>query len=151
VKVEIERHLTMLFKNHTDSCIPGQNITPKNLQTCSRRKESGTPPLEPAAPLPGKPPLCRMPHLPRMPPLPRMPHLPRMPPLPRTPPAPPDDRDWHESYEIEGMPSSCVYIHSPLPNTQFFNHNAYTKVSQHDKYFVELIGSTNITMPRTMM
>jgi len=34
--------------------------------------------------------------------------LPRTPPLPGTPPAPPGDTDGNESYEIEGMPSTCV-------------------------------------------
>jgi hypothetical protein len=30
------------------------------------------------------------------------------------------------------MPSRCVYIHSPHPNTELFNHNAYAKDSKRD-------------------
>jgi len=36
----------------------------------------------------------------------------------------------------------CVYIHSPLPNTQFFNHNAYAKNSKRHKDFIPDLLST---------
>jgi len=55
---------------------------------------------------------------------------------PRMPPAPPGDSEETESAEIDGMPSSCVYIHSPLPNIQFFNLNAYARNSKRDKDFI---------------
>jgi len=55
---------------------------------------------------------------------------------PRTPSSPPGNTDGNQSYQIGGMPSRCGYIYSPLPNTQFFNHNAYAKDSKHDKDFI---------------
>jgi hypothetical protein len=42
---------------------------------------------------------------------------------------PPGDPDGNASYELKGMPSRCVYIHSLHPNTQLFNHNSYAKDS----------------------
>jgi hypothetical protein len=59
--------------------------------------------------------------------------VPGWPPRWGTPSTPPGDTDSQECYEIEGMPSRCVHIHSPLPNTQFFNHNEYAKDSKCDK------------------
>jgi hypothetical protein len=53
-----------------------------------------------------------------------------------TPPASPGDHEGNESYEIEGMPSMCVCMHYPLPNTQFFNDNAFAKDSKRDKDFI---------------
>jgi hypothetical protein len=53
-------------------------------------------------------------------------------PPPGTSCVPPGNCDGHESYEIEGMPSLCVYIYSSHPNTPFFNHNAYAKDSKRD-------------------
>jgi hypothetical protein len=103
VKAARERRLAMGYKNHTASFPPGQNGTAKNPQTSSRRKGTTTPPPEPAAPPPG------------------------------TPPAPPGDTHGTECIETEVMPSRCVYMHSPLPNTQFFNHNAFAKDSKRDK------------------
>jgi hypothetical protein len=99
VKAAMERHPAMVYKNHTAGCLPCQHGTAKNVQACWRRKGTAAPPPEPAAPPPGMP------------------------------PAPPGDAEGTESYEIEGMPSRCVYMHSPLPNTQFFNHNAFAKKS----------------------
>ena len=118
LKAAIERHSAMIYKNQTASCLLCQNGTAKNLQTHWRRKGTGTPPPDPVAPPP------------------------RTSPLPRTPPAPPGDTDGNESYEIEGMPSRCVYTHSLLPNTQFFNHNAYAKDSKRDKDFIPHLLST---------
>jgi len=109
VKASMERHPAMVYKDHTASCLPCRNDPAKNPQTRWRRKEMGAPSTESAAPLPGRPP------------------------LPGTPPVPPGDSDGNESYEIEGMPSKCVYVHSPLPNTQCVNHNANAKDSTRDK------------------
>jgi len=103
VKAATERDPAMIYQNHIDGCLPCQNGTAQNPQTCWRRNTTCAPPAEPAAPLPGTPP------------------------LPAMPPAPPGDTEGNESYEIEGMPSSWVYIHCPHSNTQFFNHNAYAK------------------------
>jgi hypothetical protein len=33
-------------------------------------------------------------------------------------------------------------MHSPLPNTQFLNHNAFAKDSKHDKDFIPDLLST---------
>jgi len=99
-KAAIKRHPAMVYKNQTAGCLPCQNGTATNSQTCWRHKATGAPPPEPAAPLPS------------------------MPPPPGTRSAPPGVTDGNKSYAIEGMPFRCVYTHSPLPNTQFFNHNA---------------------------
>jgi Ni,Fe-hydrogenase I large subunit len=40
------------------------------------------------------------------------------------------------------MPSRCVYMHSPLPNTQFFNHNAFAKERKRNKAFIPDLLST---------
>jgi len=40
------------------------------------------------------------------------------------------------------MPSRRVYIHFPLPNTQYFNHNAYSKNSKRDNDFIPDLLST---------
>jgi len=118
VKAVIKRHLAMVYKNHTAGCLPCPNGTAKYRQTPWRRKGTGAPPPEPAVPPPrGLPPSG-------------------------TPPAPPAHTNEYESYEIEGMPSRCVYIYSPLPKTQFFNHNAYAKDSKCNKDFIPELLST---------
>jgi len=108
----------MVYQNQTAGCLPCQNGTAHNPQTHWRHKGTSAPPPEPVAPSP------------------------RMLPLPEWPPAAPGVTDGHESYEIEGTPSMCVYIHSPLPNTQFVNHHAYAKDSKHEKYFIPDLLST---------
>jgi len=118
VKAAIERHPAMVYKNHTAGCLPCHNGTAKNPQTRWRCKGTAALPPGPAAPLPD------------------------MPPPPGTPPGPPGDTDGNESYEIKGMPSKCVYLHSPLPITQFFDHNAYAKDSKRDKDFIPDLLST---------
>jgi len=118
VKATMERHPAMVYKNHTAGCLPCQNGTAKNPQTRWRRKGTAAPPPEPAAPLPGR----------------------QSP--PGTPPAPPRDTEGNESYEIDGMPSRCVYMHSPLPITQLFNHNAFAKDSKPDNDYTPDLLST---------
>jgi hypothetical protein len=112
VKAAIPRHPAMVYKNHMAGCFPCQNSTAKNPQTRCRRKGTAPPPAEPAAP------------------------------PPRMPPVPPGDAEGNESYAIEGMPSRCVYMQSPLPNTQCFNHNAFAKDSKHNKHFIPDFLST---------
>jgi len=46
VKAAIERHPAMIYTHHTDSCLPCENGTAKNPQTCWRRKGTGAPPPE---------------------------------------------------------------------------------------------------------
>jgi hypothetical protein len=55
---------------------------------------------------------------------------------------PPGDAEGNENYVIDGMPSSCVYMHRPLPNTQFFDHNLFAKDGKHDKAFIPDFLST---------
>jgi hypothetical protein len=112
VKAAMERHTAMVYKNHTVGCLPCQNGTAKIPVTRWRRKGIATPTPERAALPPGMP------------------------------PAPPGHAQGNESYEIEGMPSRCVYMHSPFPNTQFFNHNAFPKESKRDKDFIPDLLST---------
>jgi hypothetical protein len=55
---------------------------------------------------------------------------------------PPCETEGNKSYEIECMPSRCVYRHSPCPNTQFFNHNGFAKESKRDADFIPDLLST---------
>jgi hypothetical protein len=105
----MERHPAMVYKNPMAGCLPWQNGTAKHPQTRWRRKETAALPPQPAA------------------------SLPRRPSLPGMPPERPADTWGNENYEIKGMPSRCMYMHSPLPNTHFFNHNAFAKDSKRDK------------------
>jgi hypothetical protein len=102
----------MVYENHPDGCLPYKNGTAKNVRVYWSRKETGGTLPELAAPSSG------------------------FPPAPKTPPAPAAVIEDNESDEIDGMPSSCVYIHSPLAKTQFFNHNANAKDSKHEKYII---------------
>jgi len=42
-------------------------------------------------------------------------------------PVPPSDNEVVDLSEIEGVPPGYVYIHTPLPSAQFFNHDASAK------------------------
>jgi hypothetical protein len=52
------------------------------------------------------------------------------------PPAPPGDSERNHSYVIEGAPPRYVYIHTLLPNSQFFTHDAYAKDCKYDNDFI---------------
>jgi len=108
VKVAIESHPAMVYKNQIDRCLPCQNGTAKNPQTCWRRKGAAAPPPDLAASPPGRPPPLGAQH------------------------APQGEIDGYESQEIQGIPTLSVYIHSSHPNSPFFNHNAYAKDSKRD-------------------
>jgi hypothetical protein len=56
-----------------------------------------------------------------------------VPPWPETPPAPPGDSDRNESTELEDASPRNVYIHTPLPNAKFLDHDAYAKNRKHGK------------------
>jgi len=108
----------MVYKNHKAGCLPCQHGTARDQQTRWRHKGTAARPPQLAAPSPERPP------------------------APGTPPAPPVDAGGNGHYHIEGMPSKCVYLHSPFPNTQFFNHNAYAKDSKCDTPFIPDLLST---------
>jgi len=112
VKAAIERHPAMVYKHHTDGCLPCQNGTTKNPPTCWRCKGTSATPPEPVSPLPGMS------------------------------PPPPGDTDGNEIYQLECMPSRCVYIHSLHSIAQCFNHNAYGIDRKHDKDFIPDLLST---------
>jgi len=118
VKAVIARQPAMIYKNHTAGCLPCHNGTARNLETRLRRKGTAAYPPETAASPPGTPS------------------------PPGTLPAPQGDTEGNKRYEIEGMPSRCVYMHSPLPKTQFFNHNTYAKESKCDKDLIPDLLST---------
>jgi hypothetical protein len=106
VKAAIDRYSAISHKNLTASCLPRQPGTARNLQTCWRCKGAGSPPPGLVAP-----PLCTPPPL-------------------ITQPTPPGNTDRIKRYEIEGMPSRCVYIHSPLPNTQISIKMHLTRIAR---------------------
>jgi hypothetical protein len=108
----MERLPAMVYKHPAAGCVSCQNGTAKNPVIRWSRKGTTAPPPEPVAPPPGMP------------------------------PAPPGDVYGNESYEIEGMPLRCVYMHSPIPNTEFFNHNAFAKESKYNKDFIPDLLST---------
>jgi len=51
------------------------------------------------------------------------------------PTVPPCNNEAVQVSEIEGVPPGYVYIHTPLPSGQFFNHDAYAKDRKRDKDF----------------
>jgi len=93
VKAAIERYPAMVQENQMDGCVPCQNGTAKNPQTCWKREGTGAPPPRPATQRPG------------------------------TPPAPTDDSERSQCSETEGVPPGNVYIHTPYPSTRFLNLN----------------------------
>jgi hypothetical protein len=109
VKATMERHLAMVYTNHMGGWLPCQDDTAKNLQTRWRCKRMATPPLELVASLPGRPS------------------------PPRPPSVPTGDTGGNKCYQIQGTTSSCVYMHSPLPMAQVFNHNGFAKDSKPDQ------------------
>jgi hypothetical protein len=58
------------------------------------------------------------------------------------PPAPPGDAEGNQIYELEGIPSRCVYMYSPLPNTELFNHIVFAKDIKREKNFIPDLLST---------
>jgi hypothetical protein len=88
VMVAIERHPVMVPENEMDGCLPCQDSSAQNRETFWRWNGTGAPPADPVAPPPGTPP----------PPL-----------IPQTPLG---DTDRNDSYEMDGLPSTCVYMMS---------------------------------------
>jgi len=58
------------------------------------------------------------------------------PPPSGTPPAPPRDSEGSQISEIYGVPPAYVYIHTHLPNNQFFNQDEYAKDQKQDRDFI---------------
>jgi len=102
VKAAMQRHPAMLRDNQTGGCLPCQNATEQNPQTS--RRDNGT-----GAPRPGRL---------------RQPTPEPSPHPPGTPPVPPGDNEADHVCEIKGEPARYGYFHTPLPSTQFFNHDA---------------------------
>jgi len=106
VKAAIEGHPANVRENQTDGCLPCQNGTAKNPQTCWRRLGTGAS-APPPAPL-----------------------------RPRTPPAPPDDSERTQSSETDGVPPGYVYIHTPLRSARFINLDPYAKDYMRNNDFI---------------
>ena len=111
VNAAIQRHPAMLRHNQTSGCLPCQNGTAKNLQTCWRLKGTGAPPPargrertpEPTTPPPG------------------------------VPPAPPGKTSGAQLSEIVNLPAGYTYSHTPLPCAESFDDDEDT---EHDTDFV---------------
>ena len=101
----MKRHLAMLRENEMDGCLFCQDGTAQNPQPRWRRKVTGAPLPEPL----------------RQPTPETRPHQPGMPPVP------PSDNEAAHVYKIEGLPPGYVYIHTPLPSSEFSNHDEYAK------------------------
>jgi len=63
-----------------------------------------------------------------------------MPHLPGTPPVPPSDTEAVNPSELDGVPPWYVYIHTPLPSTEYFNLNASAKDRKRDKDFKSIFA-----------
>jgi hypothetical protein len=117
VKAALERHLAMVYRNHTAGCLPCQNGTAKNPQTRWRHTGTDAPPRDLVSPLPG------------------------MPSAPGSPPSPLGEYERYQHFEIEGILSRCVYMHSSLPNTECLNHIAFAQHCRCDKDFISDLPS----------
>jgi len=113
VKIAMEIHPAMLQENLMDGCLPCQNGAAQDPQTRWRPKGTGAPPPERVSQ-----------------PTPELTPNP-----PGTPLAPPDNSEAAHVSEIDGVPPGHVYIHTPLPSTQFLNLDAYAKDRKCDKDF----------------
>jgi len=113
VKSMMERHPAMLPENQMDAGLPCQHCIAQNRQTGWRRKGTGAPPPERL----GQPTLEPTPH------------------SPATPFVPPAHNKPAHLFQIKGLPPGYVYIQSPLPSAQCFNHDAYTKDRERDDDF----------------
>jgi len=106
VQAAIERHPAMIRENQMKGCLPCHNGTAMNPQLRWRPKGTDAHPPRP------------------------------VPPRPKMPPAPPGDSGGNQSTEIEVLPPGYIYIHTPLPNAQCFNHDAYAKDCKPGKDFI---------------
>jgi len=106
VKASIERHMATVRENQTDDCLHCHNSNVYIPPTHWRHKGTGGPPPKPAPPLPG------------------------------TPDVQAGENRGAQSSAMKGVPWGYVYIHTPLPNAQFFNLDAYAEDRKRDKDFI---------------
>jgi len=116
VKTVIDSHPAMLYQNQTDRCLPSQNGTAQNPQTCWRCKGTGAPSPEWRRQTTPE----TTPPLPRTPPLPWTPPLPRTPPLPETPPVPPSNNAGAQHSGIVEVLAGYAYSHTSLRSAESF-------------------------------
>jgi len=113
VKAAMEWHLARLRENQMDGCLPCETGIAHQPQKRWRCKGTGAPPPE------------------RL----RQPTTEPMPPPTERPLVPPGYNEAGHLSQIEVVPPRSVYIHTPLPCAQFFNHDAYAKDRKRDKDF----------------
>jgi len=111
VMAVIERHPAMVLENQAAGYHSCQDGTPENPLTHWRHEWRGAPPLD----------------------WPRQPTPQLTPSQPRTPRTPSCDKERAQGSQIECVPPGYMYIHTPPPNAQFFNLDAYAKDSKCDK------------------
>jgi len=109
VKAAVQRHPAMLRQNQTSGCVPCQNGTAKNPQTCWRLKGTGSPP-----------PTRRRERTPE-------PTLQ----LPGTPPAPTANSSEVQPSQIVNSPARYTYSHPAVPCAEFF----YDEQTEYDTDF----------------
>jgi hypothetical protein len=117
VKAAIARHTAMLRQNQTPGCLPCQNSTAKNPQTCWRRKGTGAPP-----------PNRRRQQNPEPTPEPT-PHL------PVTPLASTGKTATDQHLKIINFQAGHTYSHTSVPCAESFTLNASAQESEHNKDF----------------
>jgi len=112
-KAVIERHPAMSSQHHPDGCLPGQNGTAKNWQTCWRHTPTGAAPPDQRTQPTSKP----------------------MTPLPWPPPAPPGNNAGALCSQIVNLQAGYVSSHTSLSCAEFFTRDAYALVSHHNTVF----------------
>jgi len=106
VKAAMERHPAMVHENQMDGSLPRKDSTAENPQARWMRKWMGAHPSHPA------------------------PHPPGM------PLAPPAENGRAPNSEINTVPPGYVYIHTPFPNAQLYNLDAYANDCKRNTHFI---------------
>jgi hypothetical protein len=112
VKAAIQRHPAMLCYKQKSGCLPCQNGTAQNLQTCWRAKGSGAPP-----------PARRRVRTPQL-----------TPPQPCTPPAPISNTSGAQLSDIVNLPAGYTSSYTALPFAELFEDDEDT---EHDTDFAQ--------------
>jgi len=121
VKAAIARHPAMLLQNQTPGCLPHQNGTAKNPQTCWRQKGTGAPPPNRRRQQNPEPTATPTPE--------------PTSPLPRTPLASSGNTSGDQCLEITNLPAGYTYSHTSLPCAESFTLDASAQESEHDTVF----------------